>query len=469
MPSPLLTFRTRQQKETAKQKGRIEGYFGKIAKGRPRILKDQDGAVPAMMATATQLQATAVTMKAKAKAPKYENWAINGNFERLKSAVVANINKEATDSTLESISTESGIPRPTLHRHTKKMQAIAADTGIAVDRLPVGLVFPVSHRGSLKPALLNEDEVKLLASAIIHRDEANNGMSRQEVGQLILEMSQTSSMKKAMDHYDYLVRNRRLIGVKNGGHTVKAQATTTVRSQIQVEQQLRWHTTIDEALQEQRRLNQPALAFEQYQDDFFGNLDETCLMSNADGDVRVIAAESKKKTEKNTDDSRVSITSIRVGMASGIQGPFTFLAKGVRMDRPSLKKLLKDKAPAGSSIHMSPSAYMTDEVYDRLVPGLCAGIREMPVIKDHPEWWVVLSMDGFGSHVNVNRAQQTFHDHRILVIKEEGDSSHVNQAYDQFVAKQVSVVVAQHICFLHSLLLTQHIVFILCSNRTRRT
>jgi hypothetical protein len=84
---------------------------------------------------------------------------------------------------------------------------------------------------------------------------------------------------------------------------------------------------------------------------------------------------------------------------------------------------------------MSPNAYMTDEVYLKLVTPLCHGIRQMPVIKDHPDWWVTLSMDGFGSHVNVHRAQEIFSEHKIFVIKEEGDTSQVNQAYDQQVAK----------------------------------
>ena len=81
-------------------------------------------------------------------------------------------------------------------------------------------------------------------------------------------------------------------------------------------------------------MNLPEGEYENQKEYFFGNLDETCLMANADGSVRVIASQGKKKTEKNADDSRTSITSLRVGLASGEQGPFTFLAKGERMDRP---------------------------------------------------------------------------------------------------------------------------------------
>jgi len=75
----------------------------------------------------------------------------------------------------------------------------------------------------------------------------------------------------------------------------------------------------------------------------------------------VIASSPKKKTEKNADDSRASIASPQIGLASGTQGAFAFLAKGVRMDRKSIAKALKDRCPNRSQAIMSPSAHMTDE------------------------------------------------------------------------------------------------------------
>ena len=48
---------------------------------------------------------------------------------------------------------------------------------------------------------------------------------------------------------------------------------------------------------------------------------------------------------------------------------------------------------------------------------------------------VLLSLDGFTSHVNVLNAHEIFAEFKIMVIKEEGYTSHVCQAYDQQVAK----------------------------------
>jgi len=67
---------------------------------------------------------------------------------------------------------------------------------------------------------------------------------------------------------------------------------------------------VEEALEFQRRANLPEEEHKLFHDCFLGNLDETCLMANADGSVRVTASQAKKKTEKNTDDSRTSIASL---------------------------------------------------------------------------------------------------------------------------------------------------------------
>jgi hypothetical protein len=43
--------------------------------------------------------------------------------------------------------------------------------------------------------------------------------------------------------------------------------------------------------------------------------------------------------------------------------------------------------------------------------------------------------DGFGAHLSSLQAMQERYDNKIIAVKEEGDLSHVNQAYDKFVAK----------------------------------
>ena len=83
---------------------------------------------------------------------------------------------------------------------------------------------------------------------------------------------------------------------------------------------------------------------------------------------------------------------------------------------------------------MIPNAYMTNEAWKKICLKLCKGIREMEVIHDHSDKWVVFSLDGFGSHL-CPESLLVFNENKILIIKEEGDTSQVSQAYDQLVAK----------------------------------
>ena len=83
---------------------------------------------------------------------------------------------------------------------------------------------------------------------------------------------------------------------------------------------------------------------------------------------------------------------------------------------------------------MTPSAYMTDHVYADIAPELATdGIQKMPIICEHPSWWVLESLDGFGCHVNVHEVQKVFYQRKILIPIEEGNTSHVNQAYNRSI------------------------------------
>ena len=42
---------------------------------------------------------------------------------------------------------------------------------------------------------------------------------------------------------------------------------------------------------------------------------------------------------------------------------------------------------------------MTTETMDEIAEAFADGIRQMPVVKDHPEWWIFLSGDGFKAHI----------------------------------------------------------------------
>ena len=54
----------------------------------------------------------------------------------------------------------------------------------------------------------------------------------------------------------------------------------------------------------------------------------------------------------------------------------------------------KHKAPPGSKFIPTPNAYMTKKVWNELATAFAKGFSDLPFIKDHPELWMVLTLDG---------------------------------------------------------------------------
>ena len=79
-------------------------------------------------------------------------------------------------------------------------------------------------------------------------------------------------------------------------------------------------------------------------------------------------------------------------------------------------KLKEYGCAPGSAVIMTPSAFMTDAAWLEFTPSLIKGIRSMPYIVDHPDWWVRMTLDGFGSHVNKVESLRMFYDAKIEVI-----------------------------------------------------
>ena len=52
------------------------------------------------------------------------------------------------------------------------------------------------------------------------------------------------------------------------------------------------------------------------------------------------------------------------------------------------------------------------------------------------DWWVVDVMDGFSAHLISKEANTLRFKNKILSLKEEGDSSFINQANDKYVSNE---------------------------------
>ena len=169
--------------------------------------------------------------------------------------------------------------------------------------------------------------------------------------------------------------------------------------------------------------------------------DEACLLATPTGQVKVFGDKLKTKHERILSDSRVSITIVRTAATGGATGPTHFLIEGVKVKAGYTPAwLLRHGAAPGSGIIGTPTAFMTEEAWLGMAEERAKGIRAMPVIKDHPEWWVLEILDGFGPHFSCPKALAIYWAHKIMQAKEEGDTSHVCQLYDQQPAKEDKVV-----------------------------
>ena len=336
------------------------------------------------------------------------------------------------------------IPVTTVKRYARKANELI-EKGKSVDYGRLYTPTAATNNRSFTSKL----QQQFLGDVAKARDENNNGMSRKEMIHLILHLVGSNKTKKADNHFDYLVRTGKLPQLKQGGKVLSVQKTTTKRSQVTISQQLRWHTVINDLLADLTRLNaNPPGVYAKIQKYFVGNLDESSMTGSA-GKVKVLASVDKRKQEKIMDDCRDSITVVRTGSAAGTPGPLFVLAAGkVKLRSVALEKQLREQAPPFSKIITAPSAYMTDEAWLEIVPLLCEGIRAMPKVSEHPEWWFGLSLDGYGSHLKED-ALEIFADYHIMIVKEEGDSSQTNQAYDQRVAREDKRIISEkidHLC-----------------------
>lgn len=348
------------------------------------------------------------------------NWGIGENLLKISRAKEQWIaNGEA--GSLTKFACKVGIPYNTFKKYVSKDHSKRREVGKAMGN----------------PSKITQDIQDVIVDTLSRYDRANNGKSPEEAIDLVCGLAPHLSRKQCSQ-----ILHRTIIPGnpdKLKPHAMKAQATTTKRSAITVAQQFRWHTTFEAGLNKLRELNTgqcklTGKTFGELIRHFIIGGDETCMHASS-SHLHVIGSTDRKKHEKILHDSRCSITMYRTGSVAGDTGPTVFLLEGERIRSNFTDKMLKKHgAKEGSTIVMTPTAFMTEEAWKRMTPSLVKGLRAMPIVEANPQWWMLEIFDGFGPHLSSLAAMEIRHENKILSMKEEGDSSHVNQAYDKFVA-----------------------------------
>ena len=255
-----------------------------------------------------------------------------------------------------------------------------------------------------------------------------------------------------LSHSFYVCLNSIRTGLLKG--LVTPQNSTAKRTAAGApELQRSWHDNVTEAysniLQYNTKIVGGTIAHKLMVHTIF-NLDEECLQATGKT-IKVVGSADRKKHENQNGTSRTSISMIRCGCPAlrNASGPTFFFMKGsARRESFTTEFLLKHGAATGSEIIMTENAYLTDDAWREINPKLCDGLRakvraaakEMNVDSSTADQLkIVLSLDGFKSHTNNFKELIHLHKHNIMVLCEERDSSHVNQAFDKYVVSAVLI------------------------------
>jgi hypothetical protein len=307
------------------KQGSLVGYFGKLPKGRPPKdnkcrpnKKNQPTSVAAKPPVATK--------PAKKKRGSYTKWADPHNREALRAAM-----KDPTEESILFLDAKASKKHqaepPATTKPAKKKRGLymkRADLHNGANPTELSIFIPESTIHSIKqgqleaqkkdstinvlktseqrrPSLTTDKYRAWLEDTAQFRDKNSNGITREELIQVLMELSGAKDAKQAANHLDYLIQNKLLSNLNRNGRVISAQKTTIERSQITIDQQLRWHNVGASAWEEQYALNQPSEECQKLRAHFTINLDKTSVLAN-DGNIRVIESTERKKHEKNMND-----------------------------------------------------------------------------------------------------------------------------------------------------------------------
>lgn len=291
----------------------------------------------------------------------------------------------------------------------------------------------VTRRRGRAP-LISREKQDYIIDFVAASDEMNSPLGRQKIIDAIVQTfngdlnSKRDRERAGLCWHQTILpraqREKRLTG------RIKAQAGSDSRTAAgNVDLQKHWHDTIDKAFHILKTRNTPMVTnFEAVMHHFVFNLDEESIMASG-YENRVYGSTAKKKHDNKSGSSRKSITVIRCGSAAGNSGPSFFLLTGKKV-RPAYtpSRLEAYGAKPNSKVVMTPNAFLNDDAWSEIVTYLIKGLRSMPVVKDYPDAWIFLSLDGYKSHTKQDTdCIAKFYAAKILVAVENRDSSHINQ------------------------------------------
>ena len=203
------------------------------------------------------------------------------------------------------------------------------------------------HRG--RPNIIEARTADVVVDAMASAAKGNKGRGRSSA---ITQLRNATGLthKQVVNAWDRTVHAKgRKEKVLTG--LVAGQATTSMRSQISVRQQSRWHRNVNLARAELNKLNVDdgtGIKFADVENHFCGNGDEECLAASMSGGYKIIGAQGSQKHEKEQS-TRATCTMVKTIFASGAVGSVFFLMSGKHVPQQhSDDWLISEGAPPGS-------------------------------------------------------------------------------------------------------------------------
>ena len=231
------------------------------------------------------------------------------------------------------------------------------------DRTPIGAAPG-------RKSIVADEECEFLTQHAIRADRANDGNTTTEVIDNLCRMKPEMKREQAKNYVTRTWKKKTVGRIKP--RPVKAQKTTSRRSQCTVAQQYRWFRNFDRALRFLREKNtglcrRTGKSFGELIHYFVVGGDETCMMADSNGDLKILGEAGRKKHEKQVSNNRGSITMYRTGTPAGSNGPTAFIMAGKRRRAGYTDGYLQRMGAApGSTIAMTEKAFMTNAAWDEI-------------------------------------------------------------------------------------------------------
>ena len=140
-----------------------------------------------------------------------------------------------------------------------------------------------------------------------------------------------------------------------------------------------------------------------------------CLMGDAHRNCEIIGSMDKKKHEKLLQDGQVSITVICTRSVGRFTGPTVFLLKGEKKKKHYTDEfLVRTRCALGSTIIMIENVYMTNEAWEEASKAIVPDYRQIPCVKNNPQWALVEFLVGVKTHEDVLPAHQLCDKNHII-------------------------------------------------------